>query len=353
MTLCAWNRVFNVSLRKARKIFPNPQAWAALSFTRRPSAFIISKDKSLTRPEGLAFTRKGDLMAVGNSDAHSVSVFASKNGLYSDTPCCVLSDPTFLSYVHDVAFSPCGQYLAAVAREDHSVSIFRRSKADALAFEAKPICTLKGPDSHVRYPAALRFHPSGDYLAVANRQHSGVTLHRFDRNSGFFANAPHQMVSEADLLKHGLAAPHGLDFTPDGKYLVVVHKRFLGTDNPDGVSAITFYRWDEASARLEDEPIHVTAKAQVPLHSASFHPSGRFFAVSEERRDVEVFEWRPSIARIRQVDSISIFRCGYRDGPKGACFTADGKSIAVTTLCDQVLYYSDWGRAGSFAAPAH
>ena len=334
--------LFSESLRKARKRFPYPKAWAAISFTRMPRSSIAGPQSALNRPEGLSFTRAGDLLAVGNTEANTVSIFPRKRrGDYSDKPSCMITDPINLNYVHDVAFSPDGEMLAAAAREDHSVPIFKRSKSDRNSFEAVPALILRGDESRVRYPAGLSFHPNGQCLGVANRQTNGITLYRYCPDRGFDA-VPFQVISENDLVARGIAAPHDVEFSPDGALLFVIHKQFYKTRDARGTSAITCFRWQTAAARLDPEPIHTSLRGNICLHSISIHPSGRYVAVSDESADVEIFEWDANVSTLKPVDRLSIFRCGHPEGPKGVCFTNDGKQLATATVCDEILCFAGW-----------
>jgi len=337
------------SLRKARELFPYPRVWAVISATRRPSASITGRHTALVRPEGLAFSGTGDLMVVSNSDGNTVTIYSRGDelqGFFHGEPCGMLTDAIKLNFVHDVALSPCGKMLAAAAREDHSVSIFMRSKTQPNTFEAKPAWTIRGVASRLRFPAGVSFHPGGECLAVTNRQNSGITLFRIrrERDGCSIDFVPFQTISESDLLPLGLAAPHGVTFSPDGAFLMATHKRFYKTRNPDGASALTCFRWHTTpDLGLDPVPIYTALRGNSCLHSVAFHPSGRFFALTDESADVEVFEWRPQELSVRQVDRISIFRCGHSEGPKGVAFTSDGKQLAVTTVCDQVLSFSNWG----------
>jgi WD40 repeat protein len=336
-------------LRGARKTFPYPKAWAAVSLTRLPVAGITGKHTQLVRPEGLDFTQSGDLMAVSNSEGNAITIYARKtdrDGVYDSTPYCTLADPKCLNFVHDVSFSPCGEVLAAVAREDHSISIFARSKDHANRFEPEPIATLRGDESKVRFPAGISFHPNGKCLAVANRQAFGITLYRIQEKGENFSvdRVPFQTISEDDLVALGIAAPHGIDFTSDGQILMVAHKTFFKTENKGGDSAVTFFRWRSAPEACDPKPCFTYLRGQMNLHSIAAHPSGRYFAVTDEGTNVEIFEWLPEEASARLVDRISIFRCGHSEGTKGATFTRDGKQIVVTTEADQVLCYSNWRR---------
>jgi len=290
-------------------------------------------------------------MAVCNSESDSLTMYKRKNtaeAIYDRKPCCMITDADCLEYVHDVAFSPCGKMLAAAAREGQSVSIFVRSEDRPDAFEAKPSWIMRGEESGLGFPAGIAFHPTGEWLAVANRKNgSGITLYRRHSSSGGrnFDSTPFQSITEEELLKHGLAAPHGLDFSPDGKSLIVTHKQFFKTERPQGESGVSIFQWKaKPDVGLDSTPTYTLPYGGSCAHSVAFHPSGEIFAITSEFSGVEVYQWRPTTKFISQIDTISIFRGRQSESSKGVAFTSDGEQLAVTTMLDEVLFFSEWGQ---------
>ena len=341
----------NKSVRKARQLFPYPRIWAAIRGRRIPRKSITGSRAGLIRPEAIAFTPSGDLMAVANFGGDSLNIHRRINGakpIYQSKPSCVITDSDCLKYVHDVAFSPCGKMLVAAARQDQSISVFVRSEDRPDVFELKPSWVIRGEESGLGFPAGVAFHPTGKFLAVANRQSgSSIALYRRHGLSGDreFDSTPFQSITEQELLKHGLAAPHGLDFSPDGKSLIVTHKRFLKTERPEGESGVSIFPCKaKPDIGLDSAPSCTMRIGGSCVHSVAFHPSGEFFAITKERLGVEVFKWRPTTKSISQIESIRIFRAGHGQGAKGLAFTSDGAQLAVTTTLDEVLFFSKWGQ---------
>ena len=339
----------NLVGRAFRRYLPSPRLWATLIGVRVPSRSIAGRTTALARPEGVAFTRAGDLMAVSNSGSNSITIYTTKNGAghsFSDLPTCTIKNSTYLNYVHGVAFSPCGNILAAAARESHSVALFFRADRRSAVFEQEPRCVLSGDGAGINNPAGVSFHPSGEFIAVANRKGDRcITLHRCEQTQDDFRleSTPFQCVSEDDFLKHGLAAPHDVDFSGDGAYMVVCHTRFFKNEYPQGESGLSILVCGDTSPiSLDRAPKFTELTGRAPLHSVACNPASPFFAVSNERHSIEVYQWRSEESSVSRIGTISIDRAGDRENPKGVAFTSDGDELIVTTTLNQVLFFRHW-----------
>jgi len=333
------NQTLPRSIRRARRRFSYPKLWAAFGGVRIPKTCISGKRTGLSRPEAVAFTPSGDLMAISNTGRHSVSLYtrgAASRKSYATRPCFTISDPESLNYVHDVAFSPCGNKLAIVAREDHSLSIFMMLDKNSSAIEGSLLWYIRGQECGLSFPAGVAIHPSGDYLAVANRMYTGITL--YGTSNGQFDSTPIQTITEEALSIYGLASPHGLDFSPDGTSLIVTHKRFYKAEHPKGDSGLSIFKWRTSSEPgINTKPTFIFPYGRSPLHLVAFHPSGKIVAVSNETEGVDVLNWQAAQGQMTKLDTISLFRVG--TGAKGVAFTRDGKQIAVTTDLNEVLFF--------------
>jgi len=257
---------------------------------------------------------------------------------YEARPCCTISDRNYLNFVHDTAFSPCGRYLVAVAREAHSLSMFVLHDRNSNGIEAKRLWSVCGEECGLNFPVAVAIHPSGKWLAVANRVRKGITLYRNSGSSGQFDSTPFQIITEEDLSNHGLAAPQGLDFSPNGKSLIVVHKRFFKTMHPKGESGLSIFKWrTETDFGLDPHPSFILPYGSSLLHQVAFHPSDDIVAVSIEKAGVDVFNWLPEQETMSKLDTLSIFKIG--KGAKGLAFTREGEQLVITTELNEVLFF--------------
>jgi WD40 repeat protein len=300
----------------------------------------------LNRPESISYAHDNTCAVIANSGDNSISFY--KNNFeprIESKPYLTLQDAC-LGYVHDIDFSPCGTMLAAVAREDHSLSIFHKSEPQHPLDSISHKVLIKGSKTDLNFPASVSFDPRGQQLAVANRQTTGISIFKVpDVASECTLNLrPKQVISEHELVQNGMAAPHGLSFSTDGNFLVVLHKRYYLTENPQGKHGISVFR-SRPNSRLGiyPTPIVMFEVSDSSLHSISFHPDNQYFAIAGEKNKIDLYQWQPTAEpkdMIRQLPSIIVGNLGVE--VKGVSFSADGTQLAACTTNDQVIIFSDW-----------
>jgi 6-phosphogluconolactonase (cycloisomerase 2 family) len=282
------------------------------------------------------------MIGVSNSEGHSVGFYSAmdKSGqAWSATPCGVISNTDCLHYIHDAVLSPCGSYIATVAREAHSMTAFKPPGTADASGDSEPLWCFKGPESGLNFPTGIAIHPSGDFIAVANRIRLGISLYRRSGDKGRFEVKPFQFITEQDGYRFDLSSPHGLDFSPDGKFLVVTHKRFRTWGNAGGgQSGLAVYRWQETpDPHLDSVPVAIERYGDAELHSVSVHPSGDLIGVSDEGMGVDIFRFSAQQGSLSKVATFPLFRIG--SSVKGLGFTRDGKQFAVTCDLDEILFF--------------
>jgi len=336
----SWNG--NISVLRVRRRLPYPKLWAKLAGARIPDSYVTGKITKLNRPEGLAISRSsGEMMAISNSGNHSITLYArdgASHKNYDMRPRRTISERDCLKFVHDVVFTPCGKYYIAVGRDSYSLSAFEIVHGKSDAVDSKPLYSVTGEKHGLCYPAGVAIHPCGEWLAVANRLRVGISLYRISGINGQFESSPFQFITEEELSIHELAAPHGLDFSPDGKSLIVVHNRFAMNKNSKGESGIAVFQCrNNTNSGLNPNPSFIYPYGCTRLHSVAVHPSGCIVAVSNSLAGVDLFDWLPEQSIMSKRDTFSFFR--HEEGPKGVAFTSDGKQLAVTTALDEVLFF--------------
>ena len=289
-------------------------------------------------------------MAVANSEGDSITIFTTESGAthsFRKVPTFTIKSSTHLSYVHDVAFSPCGHILAAAARDAHAVALFFRPDTRSAVFEQEPRCVVTGDGSVISNPASVSFHPSGEFLAIANRMGGGgITLHRCEQAPDHvrLEETPFQCISEDDFLEYGLSAPHAVDFSGDGAHMIVSHKRYFKSDRQQAESGLSVFGCiDTPPVRVDPLPKYTTHAGQACLHSVAWNPVGPYFAVANEGGEVEIYQWHSAESSASRIGTISIDRARGKEGAKGVAFTSDdGAELVVSTVLQQVLFFRDW-----------
>lgn len=348
----AARRLYKNTFHTVRQQLPYPKFWAAVSSHRVPTRSIAGNRSGLNRPEGVAFSPSGDLMAIANSSAYAVNLHArttSPESVYQCEPFCTITDPDRLDYVHDIAFSPCGKMLAAVAREAHSISLFARNTERLDWFATKPTYTIQGEECGLSFPSGVAYHPTGQWLVVANRYSQGITCYRKrgPASDASFESVPFQTISENELLANDLAPPHGVDFSPDGRFLLIAHDKFRSLAHIQGESGLSVFRCNAAPGiGIDPNQFYPLFKGLFRPHATAFHPSGNFFAVAKQLLGVEVFQWHHETRTATSIATIPLLQAGQSksQGAKGVSFTRDGEQLVVTTQFDEVLFFSKWGR---------
>lgn len=321
-------------LKKIRTTYPNPIFWARLTFHPVPSSYIVGEKQGLYRPEAIVFSPDGNHIALSNSARHSISFYSKDDSTtFKKEPCGTISDPQKLYYVHDSSFSPDNKTLAIAAREDQSISTYAILKKSDGKMECFWIHTTKGQENGLGSPAGISYHPSGKWVAVANRKKTGISVYRISQD-GTIEDSPAQIISQNDLDRQGLTAPHGLDFSPDGEYLAVVHKRF-GSSIAFQDSSFSVFRWNSNS--LEDKALVIVPYGGVKVHLVAFHPSSRIVGLANEDDGVDLLKWIPEENKTEKVRTIRLLKIG---GAKGIAFAPLTEQVAVTTDLNEVLFFN-------------
>lgn len=327
-----------------RKYLPDPKITARLYGTEKPVSYIKGMKTRLSRPETVVFSPSGDLMAVVNSELTNAVVFydrdESQTSHFASKPFHIISNPD-LVFAHDAALTPCGNYIAIVARDTHNVLMYKLHRENEKNMTTKLIWSFSGDESALSFPHSVKFHPSGTMMAVGNQLKYGVALYYAKGSNGEFDSKPFQTISEDDLFKGGMAPSHCLDFSPDGKYLAVTHRTFYMNKDSKGESGLSIFAVpDESEKGLDPEPlVFIPYEWADFLHSVAFSPSGELLALVLSARDIEFFSWQEEHQTLKKLGSIHVYNGRFGEGPKGVTFTNDGKQITVTTEFDEVLFY--------------
>jgi len=305
-------------------------ALSGLKISDAPVCTIEGSTSCLQRPEGIAFSPTGDLLAIANSDSDSITLYnriADDVAIYETTPFAVLTDGTRRDYLHDVDFTPCGQFVAAANRNSLSVIFFKR---EGNTFKSTPHRILEGKNTKLSRPAGLSFSPSGKLLGVANRWGSDSLTFYKQTSHGTYNPNPSKIVKANLLRKFDLSEPHALVFAPDKKTFATIHKRFRKTSL--GKSALVI--WDTAQMY----PEFILPLGYEFYHSISFHPSGEYLAITKEKENVVIFK-KSQKNTFELCTEIPVDGEGRKETCKGVAFSACGNYIGFTSTKPAIFIY--------------
>ena len=175
----------------------------SISFYRRvsrsPVAFELQpafelKHRSLSDPDGLAFSQCGKWLAVANHGNHSISVFRRRDGIlsrgklkYGPWPSTIIRDSE-LRHPHSVAFSPETSHLVVTNAGANYFTVYEAKRhAFGMRWSQSPVAKKTvGPDHIFREvnarnkqeggPKGIAIHKSN--LAICSPEH-GVKIYSF------------------------------------------------------------------------------------------------------------------------------------------------------------------------------
>ena len=136
-----------------------------------------------------------------------------------------------LGCAEGLAFSRCGNLLAIAHAVDQRVSVYERG-GTAVGYSDRPVSVIEGPGSGLDYPHDVDFSPDGRLLVVANRKGKSLTFYaRQPGGAARFGNQPLWTIrGRWSRLRH----PDGVKFVPpEAAYVAAANL----TEN-----TVTFYR---------------------------------------------------------------------------------------------------------------
>lgn len=178
------------------------------------------------RPHGMAFSPDGNYLAVAfgasKQTPRGVAVYSVNNLPKTPTSIQLLhllrSDEMDKGIPKGVAFSPDGSCLLITLSETNSVAIYRFDSSIEEII-SNPLQILNGTSSQLSRPEDIKFSVDGKYCAISNSNKDTVTFYSFDKENNVFLNNVPEYIMENPEAQ--LSFPHGLAFSPDGKYLAV------------------------------------------------------------------------------------------------------------------------------------
>jgi 6-phosphogluconolactonase (cycloisomerase 2 family) len=279
------------------------------------------------RFEGVAFSPRGDTLAIAASEGNALFLFRRKaDGRFEDQPCSTISGAgSGLDYPHDVSFAASGDSeLLAVAQRTGSICIYEKRK-DAEHYGPVPVCEIRGPGSKLEFSDAVAFvPPENQYLAACNLSAGKLTFYR--RTPGPSVNFTSEPVFE---LQHpSIHGPDGLAFSDCGRWLAIANH---------GSHTVSIFERSGAPGKpikYGPEPVTVLDEPRLRCpHSVAFTPQtnhlivtnagANYFSVYKPRREgADGTRWSPIPVLRQTVGPESIFRevnarNKLEGGPKG------------------------------------
>ncbi len=320
------------------------QLYSKLNVSDQPTTIIMGPDSGVHFPEGVAFSPSGDCVAVANTSENSISFYkriGESGATYETSPSCTIKNKNQLLYVHDVTFTPSGKYIGAVSRNKHQIVMYQRDLKKSCSFYPAPVLVISGEDSKLNNPDCISFS-SQNVMGIANRMgEHGINFYKLlEHHEYSYDSIPYQQITEEDMLAFGLAAPHNIEFTPDGTIMASVHKKYKKNKEASGESGLAIYeKKDNPSQEYYTSPSFVLLLGDSKIHACSFHCSGKYLAIADQHAYVQIYEKNnESIEFTLMLTTTQDKKEGYGRA-KGIAFSLDGNALAISYDTDRVYIY--------------
>ena len=240
--------------------------------------------EGLARPENLAFSAAGDLLAVTNSLGGGVTLYGvdRESHTIGETPLAAIDRAEPVN-PHGVSFSPCGRALLfSTVEHPGSLRCMRLSRRADGGLVLERLQTLVNPYAPLR-PKGLAFSPDGRRVAVAYGANAEKRAHRtkagflaiydFDIECGCFSRP--RWTSGKGL---GVGCAEDVSFLPDASAVVI-------TDQAnDSASVVSIDANTGAIGNTKHRLTNPDARISFP-HGNGISADGRFLAITNYGND--------------------------------------------------------------------
>jgi YVTN family beta-propeller protein len=164
-------------------------------------------------PHGISFSHDGRLIYVTNYFSDSISILnAADNTEIARVLLAPEVNPVRSSKYQplQVALTPDDRFAYVTCFASHEVRVIDTANKNVIA--TVPVG---------KSPFLLEVAPNGQFVYVANQQSNNMSVIRVSNN---------QVV--ATISSPSFANPHGIAFTPDGRYAYVTNENLSGNFNP-------------------------------------------------------------------------------------------------------------------------
>ena len=181
----------------------------------------IPPPPSLTskKPHGIAFSPCGNFLAVAYGAApcygRAIALFrVLKEGTSYELASLLEGESMLPGIPKGIAFSPDSTCLLVTFADTNQLCIFSVTSTATIALPPKQI--VQGSESLISRPEDVKISPDGHTCAITNSDQNSVALFSFDPHTNQIT-LPHPIST----LKASFCFPHGIAFSPDGKFLLI------------------------------------------------------------------------------------------------------------------------------------
>jgi DNA-binding beta-propeller fold protein YncE len=239
--------------------------------------------------------------------------------------------PGAVGRVENLAISPCGSLVAVVDAASERVLLYDRGPG-AASPSAEPVWILEGPQSRLDYPHDVDFSPDGRWLVVANRSGRSVTGYRRLRGAPTrFSDRPQwRLKGRTSRLGYCDAVRF---VPPDGRHLAAVDL---------SASRVVFFRRRTLRSTYARRPCFALGGRErgiVLPDGLAFTPDGGLLAVANHGDGTVAIYARGAGGALYGPDPVARISAGGRFRcPHSAAFSPDGRQLVVTNAGGSSLF---------------
>lgn len=223
------------------------------TFRSQPIAIIQGQFSELSTPSSVRYSPEGNILAVANTESHTITFYRYRRNEYSQKPYQIIKDEHLLTSVNSLDFSKDGKLLAVADIEKNTVHLFQKNPNSENLYSSSPVQTLQGQDSNLCCPHSLSFHPIEDYLVVSNAQgRNNINVFKKIADGPFYEVAPILTMQVIEMYKasnldfidqlHKKGGCKGVAFSPDGTSLAITQNLTAdGVQVPISTSMLLIY----------------------------------------------------------------------------------------------------------------
>lgn len=219
----------------------------ASGFYKSEAIAIIRGTKAgLWNAHTVKYNPAGTLLAVCDVARNTVALFPRLESHYEETPCQILSLPISLMDRPDsVAFSSDGSLLAVTSHATHSVLLFAQDPDNTERYDALHCQIIQGEETGFHFTHSLAFHPVDHTLVVSSAagKKTVAVFNKLPQQLLSYPLIPSQILEvynpetyHLNMYEPEEGGVKGVAFSPSGKMLAV-----LSTDLGNSQKSVIFY----------------------------------------------------------------------------------------------------------------
>jgi 6-phosphogluconolactonase (cycloisomerase 2 family) len=195
----------------------------------------------------------------------------------------------------------------------------------------KAIAVLPGNSAH-----GAQFSPDGKYLAyTCLGPNARVNIYKIIEKKG---EDPQFVHNQTYYTQFQPMRPKSIDFTKDGRYVVIGHCKQLNNFEGDAKGLISVHKFNRKEGTINPDPVSIVDEDVYSTETVAFSPDdSAIFAVDQVNDRVTGHEFNPRSGKIGKSWVALKNPKSKLSLPHGIGFSRDGRHVAVTSYGDDKL----------------